>query len=367
MSSFLLGLITAVLETYLALTGSVADYYFSVFPSDTVHVTHTTSTPEAKPTDTTLALTRLESTYEPLPPILIDNSLNLSASVGNAARIGSTTTDVEAASVNIFCTYRDGDYLHAQSGSGFFIHEKGVILTNAHVAYTLLLEDVRGDSDCVVRTGNPATPTYETNLLYISTAWILKHANDLASSTPRGTGERDFALLYVTDSLTSEPMPARFPALAIDTNELQPRQLNRTVTVAGYPATTLFQNEGAEGDLLFQTAISSITELLTFGSNRADIFSISGTALGEQGVSGGPILTTDAQVIGIVSTLGDPTQFGAGSLRALTVPYINRTIIEETTRSLIDHASGNLPFQAKIFSETMAPFLQDVLVNAGAN
>ena len=80
-------------------------------------------------------------------------------------------TVVKDALVNIFCQYKTEEYIRTTTGTGFFINQKGVILTNAHVAQFLLLDDAKDtveETECVIRTGDPATPKYHAELLYIS-------------------------------------------------------------------------------------------------------------------------------------------------------------------------------------------------------
>jgi len=138
-----------------------------------------------------------------------------------------------------------------------------------------------------------------------------------------------------------------------------------TVTAAGYPATNLLVN-GPSADLIPQEASSTISELYTFGSNYADVISIRGSAVGAEGASGGPIINESGQVIGIIVTRGDDTLDGLGSLRAITLSHIERTIHEETGFTLAQNISGNLPYRASIFATTLAPFLLTLLQQAGA-
>src|SRR3989338_8875222 len=68
-----------------------------------------------------------------------------------------------AATVNIFCAMEDSD---AASGSGVVIDERGIILTNAHIAQYFLLDTYRGKEfvSCTIRTGSPAKETYKGEL-----------------------------------------------------------------------------------------------------------------------------------------------------------------------------------------------------------
>lgn len=357
---FVLGLITGFLSLYLAFTNSLAGSIesFLLPPAEQpVEITKTVTPAEQN-------LTQVDSKYERgglIPSILIKNAAYQQASVASAVTSATSTVLPEEAIVNIYCTYKTATQIKATTGTGFFIHKNGIILTNAHVAQLLLLAEIYGeDGECIVRTGSPATPTYTADLLYISPAWLRDYAAIINDATPQGTGERDYALLYVDSALNNKPMPAHFPALAFNTELLPISTVSSEVTAAGYPAEAL-KTKGMETALLPQTSTTTITELMTFGSNYADLFSVAGSIVGEQGSSGGPIVNKAGQVIGMISTRGDDEQFGKGSLRAITMSYIDRTIKEETGFSLAQNLTGNLPYRAELYRKTMIPFLTNYL------
>lgn len=339
-------LFVAFFSIYLAATSVLADSIESLLPGHE---------------ETSISLQRIGSTYESIPNILIENA---SYQVGNTIESNQSTlapaTPTEAL-VNIYCTYTTDEYTRTTTGTGFFIDEDGIVLTNAHVAQFLLLETIEGATDCILRTGDPAVPTYEVDLLYISPAWIQKHAELIDATQPRGTGERDYALLYVTAGLNTKPMPRHFPTLRIDTQLLPIQAIGESVTAAGYPAETLLKSDGAEAQLYPREVTTDIAELMTFGSNYADLMTISGSAIGEQGSSGGPVLNKNGDVIGLISTRGDDHLYGEGSLRALTLSYVDRTMQEETGFTLERYLGGNLPYRSQLFKETLGPFLKRML------
>lgn len=311
----------------------------------------------------TSELAELPSRFQTIPDILRRSALYQQAAViGSDGFTGATVEEPIEAIVNIFCTLTSTEAIRTTTGTGFFIDADGVIMTNAHVAQFLLLENSEyyDEAECLVRSGNPATPSYRAELLYLSPAWIQENAGVFNDEVPLGTGERDYALLYVSETTTSEPLPAQFPALDFDSTLLRTSVKGETVIAAGYPADKLLLS-GSNADLLPKQAETTISELYTFGSNYADVFSIRGSEVGAQGASGGPVVNEEGLVIGMIATRGDDTTDGVGSLRAITLSHIDRTITEETGLSLSENLGGNLSYRSEVFELTLAPFLLTLL------
>jgi S1-C subfamily serine protease len=199
--------------------------------------------------------------------------------------------------------------------------------------------------------------------LYIPPAWVKANASLVDEKAPSGTGERDYALLYVVSDMDGNGLTntANFPSLALNTDLLPRSVTESTVVASGYPAGSLLRGT-TDTELLAKKADTTISELYTFGSNYADVFAMRGSIIGEQGASGGPVVASDGRVIGMITTRGDDERDGAGSLRAITVSHVNRTITEETGFSLSSNLSGDLPNKANVFTTTMAPFLTKLLV-----
>jgi len=366
--------VTSILIGYLTFTNMLAGYVESVLPQgETVTQVENTSPQTNSETEKLELFSTIETISQSLvPKVLLENrdfqQAALIASAKNETTTTSPATSIEAliadALVNVYCQYKTETYIRTTTGTGFFINQKGVILTNAHVAQFLLLEDTGNtthDVDCVIRSGNPAVPKYKAELLYISPTWILQNAQLITEESPIGTGERDYALLYVSKTLDNSPLPTYFPSLPIDI-ELLPRSIrDTTVLTAGYPAGALLRN-GADAKLTPVIARSQIGSLYTFGSNYADLFSISESAVGEHGASGGPIVTPNTKnVIGLIVTKGDTQTEGERSLRAITVSYIDRTIIQETGFSLAQNMYGDVAYRGLLFKNIMSPFLARLL------
>lgn len=282
------------------------------------------------------------------------------------ASISTTTRTVSVADalVNIFCTMKTKRSIRATSGSGVFIADTGVILTNAHVAQFLLInQDSKVvTSSCVVRSGSPAVPKYYADLLYISPLWIKDNAALLQTEHPIGTGERDYSLLYVTKAVDGSTLPNSFPALPIDVTPFQKDAKNKVVRAGGFPA-EIIRTEGPKALLMPTVATTTITELFTYTRENIDLVGIAPSSVGEQGSSGGPITTLDNTVIGLISTKGNEAKDGAKSLRAITIPYIDRTIRDEVHVSLLDTISSKLSDRARIFRATVEPLLRDMVLD----
>lgn len=358
---FLSDIAIGFLSIYLAFTSSLADAIIAYLPD-----TEETTLEETIETEEEIGFLALPSLFSKnnLPDLLLRNQEYQRATAVAALETESAeyVTDPEAALVNIFCTFTSTSTIRTTTGTGFFVHSNGTILTNAHVAQYLLLgaTDMLGNAECIVRQGTPAVAHYTADLLYIPPTWIQENAALINDEAPLGTGERDYALLYVTGSITSEPLPETFPALKVKTDLLPRSAKESAVTAAGYPATSLLRN-GPNSPLYAVAADTSISELYTFGSNYADVFSIRGSSVGAEGSSGGPILNKNGEVIGMIVTRGDDTIDGDGSLRAITLSHIHRTIQEETGFAFIDNINGDLAYRSTLFTNTMAPFLISLL------
>lgn len=346
---FMSDILIALLSGYLALTNSLAFMVESYIANE--------------PTDPEAELVEADSRFRDsvIPRILLESAKYQEASVIDGVLQPAVEASPLQALVNIFCTFTTEDFVRSTTASGFFVHQNGVIMTNAHVAQFLILEEVLGgQSDCTVRTGNPAVPTYTAELLYISPAWIQGNAKLLKEAAPEGTGERDYALIYITGRVDGAPMPAVFPAIPVNTNLMRTGAVGAPVRAAGYPAEVLAMR-GAQAPLIGIEVGTTITELMTFGSNYVDLFTIAGTQIGQQGSSGGPVANENGDAIGLISTRGDDEKFGHGSLRAISLSYVDRTIQEETGYTLAQNMGGDLAYRARIFRETVVPFLTFLL------
>jgi S1-C subfamily serine protease len=266
--------------------------------------------------------------------------------------------------VNIFCaTEGPHQYITPISGSGTIIDERGVILTNAHIAQFWLFEDFPTDDfvNCTIRTGSPAKAMYKAKLLYISPKWISENSNVISTENPMGTGEHDFALLLITEAVTNQVLPETFPHLPVDTSQGNILREN-AILVGGYPAGFLGGRTIAQ-DLYASTAITEIMELYTFDDTGSlDLVSLGGTVVSQQGASGGPAVNEYGNMIGLISTASDGETTGDRDLRAVTLEHIERSLVENNKTTLKELLSGDIEEKATAFNETAAQTLLQILL-----
>ena len=105
------------------------------------------------------------------------------------------------------------------------------------------------------------------------------------------------------------------------------------------------------------TATTTITDLYTFGSGYADIFSLASSTLGHQGASGGPVVDQYGRAIGVITTKDS----GTTVLNAITTAHIDRRLLSEVGFDLTSYSQGNIDYKATMFNETISPILQEIL------
>ena len=279
-------------------------------------------------------------------------------SFSHAATSDSDT--LQNATVNLYCKVKLGGRTYSTTGSGVFIDERGVILTNAHVAQYFLLSEGsrRAKGNCSVRTGSPAKDQYTASLLYISPTWIAGYADAVSDKTQtKGTGERDFALLYVTGTKNKKSaLPTEFPALPLASLSLVSGLSEGTeIAITGYPAEGKDYKE-VQKKLAQLTATTTITSIRYFERPYADVLVLGPTLAGRGGVSGGPITNTSDEVLGIVTTMGSD-KGKLRSLRAISLVHVDRVLRADTGLSFPSLLLGNFATRR---SFTLAALPSDV-------
>lgn len=276
----------------------------------------TSLTSQTAATNTVSQVAKLESPYT-TPPISADTANVLARD----------------AIVNIVCV-TSGGVIKPISGSGVIIDPRGIILTNAHVAqYVLLSESPNFGLTCSVRTGSPARPIWVPSVLYIPSIWVDAHAKDINSVDPTGTGEHDYALLYITSSLSGQSIPQGvFPYLPVDTRETIGFPGDQ-ILVASYPV-ELLGGIVTEGSLYAATTETTIMKLLTFGSGSVDLYSLGGVIEAQSGSSGGAVVNPWGYLIGLIVTTSVGTTTANRDLHSLTLSYIDRDFSIQTGTNL---------------------------------
>lgn len=263
--------------------------------------------------------------------------------------------------VNILCSTK-GNELSPISGTGVIISEKGIILTNAHIGQYLLLKNFREkDSiNCVIRTGSPAYPQYNTELVYISPTWIKDNSTLLKSSDPKGTGENDFAFLRITEKVDGSKLPDGFAYVVPDIREYIEK--GEPVLLISYPAGFLGGLSILQ-DLNITSSVTNIQDFFTYKQNTIDLISVGGTVVSQKGSSGGAVIDKYVTLLGLISTSSNGNSTKDRDLRAITLAHINRSMKTELGIDLASFLDQNPAEFAKTFASTTAPLLTKIITD----
>jgi S1-C subfamily serine protease len=269
-------------------------------------------------------------------------------------------TTARLSTVNILCTAKNND-LSPISGTGIVISSDGLILTNAHIAQYLLLKDLyqKDFIGCVIRTGSPAYPRYNVELVYISPLWVESNKTEIKSQNPQGTGENDYALLRITGGIDGSALPS-FPYLPINIREKI--DLGEPVVLVSYPAGFLGGLSILQG-LSITSAITRIQDIFTFKDGTIDVIDVGGTVVSQKGASGGAVVDRKTSLLGIISTSTSGDTTSSRGLNAITLAYINRSLKSEAGVTITELISGDVAVFAKDFQENNAVGLTKTLTD----
>ena len=270
-------------------------------------------------------------------------------------------TFARQAIVNILCTTKGGE-LYPISGTGVIVEPNGLILTNAHIGQYFLLRDFKQKDfiQCVARTGSPAYPKYNLELVYISPTWVSENKAQLKDEKPKGTGENDFAFLRITKTVDDTNLPDKFPFVTMNLRENI--QVDEPVLLVSYPAGFL-GGLSIQQNLNVTSAITKIQDVFTFKDGTIDIISVGGTVVSQKGSSGGMVVDKKSTLIGIITTSSDGDTTSARGLNAITLAYIARDLESELKINLLQFLSTGPEEFAKTFASTTAPTLTKLLTD----
>ena len=277
-------------------------------------------------------------------------------------------TRTRAATVNILCVTTHGSRVQSATGSGVVIDPRGVVLTNAHVAQFFLLENHPrpGSIECTVRTGSPATPAYRARLLYISRAWVEANRTSVQQAHPTGTGENDYALLLLTETVNGIPLSHDLPHLPLESN-VRSLEGQEEVLLVGYPA-ELTGSVITSKSLHQVSGLTNITQGYYFrdrSRGALDLVEVSGTVLSQGGSSGGAVVRASSEkLLGIMVTITEAKTTGERQLFAITSAHIDTSLQKETGGSIESYLAGNLENTADKFMSERATYLRNIILDA---
>jgi hypothetical protein len=221
--------------------------------------------------------------------------------------------------------------------------------------FLLAKEKGRVTGWCSVRTGSPADETYTAEILYLPPVWLNENVTSISESKPKSNGENDFALLYVTGvSNKKVKLPTAFPAMPLDLLSVIPE--GEKVEVMGYPTGKLDFKQVRQ-KLKSTSASTSVSNVKSFSRGLIDVLTLAPSAAAGYGVSGGPVVSSAGKLIGIA--VGKGVAETDLTLRALTLSYIDRSLVSQTGLNLSSILSSDL----KLTAQKLRGFITEEMIN----
>lgn len=259
------------------------------------------------------------------------------------------------ATVNILCNMQIGTSIAHYTGSGVIIDPSGVIITNAHVAMHIMLEQA-GHEKCFVRTGSPAANAYKAKIVYLPSAWVYANSGSLSFQNIVGNGENDYAILRITERVSSSAYDIPLPFISPDSRAVSTGDLVRLI---GYPL--LSQSVSFLDSSLYSLEESgNITSATGYDGRSSDVITTSPTTLATHGSSGGPMISSGGKLIGIMDATIIDSYSGRPAIQGITMSYIDRSLQShgKSLRALIDNAAS----EADSFARDQLPTLSTLLM-----
>jgi hypothetical protein len=358
-----------IIATISLLRLNLIDTQYAAVTLSTPQSTETIdNTPETKPSATSTPLFPIAKKISAptkattTTPLATPSIAPISKKPAAPANFDSVNEIARNAVVNIVCNAPGEDT--PVSGSGVIIDPRGVILTNAHVGQYVLLQDSGQISlSCTARTGSPARDAWHIRVLYISSEWVRDHAADIRQEHPLGTGENDYALLRITESVDGTPLPATLPSLPINTN-FEAANVDQSVLIASYPA-GFAAGIAAFSNLALISTVTTIKDIFTFSeAHTADLISLGGVIVAQSGSSGGAVVDQWRSLIAIIATASTANETSDRDLRGITLFHINQSMMKETNTDLASYIRGNLDVTEAAFKKGLEPELIKAYIDA---
>lgn len=208
------------------------------------------------------------------------------------------------------------------SASGIILNERGLVLTNAHVA-----EIVRkaGENNCQARHGNPADPFAKIKIVFAA------DVNPKISGTE--VPQRDIAFLKIQEAIES------FTVADISTINAE---RGETLLTLGYPSEFLQGiNTTLNSNLVFSALRVEGFADIDEDRTTADGYVFRGGLALQQGSSGTALFKRSGKVVGVMFATTKEKTTDERQGVALSFPYIDKIMRLETGQGLAEFIASH--------------------------